>query len=361
MARIITITSGKGGVGKTNISVNLALYLASLGYRTCLFDADLGLANINILLGLNPEYDLEDVILNGKNIEDILIRDFQGMDIIPGSSGIPRIADLGPERLGLLMDALSGLRDYDFILFDTSAGISRNVISFCMAADDVFLVVTPEPTSLTDGYSLLKVLSLNGYNKSVMVTVNLCKNVRIAGRIFKKLKDTVEKYLPIRVLPFGTVVQDPHVVEAVTKQQAFISLHPHAEASKCIKNISRHLLRKKASDQNHGGPRAFWNKFVKIFSGPLHVTGIKMQKKDGIPESGGTGRTKMTDSHAPVKTESLSETAAQVLRPAGSPPFEVAGKDQAIQDIQYLLCQLVENTSAISHELGAIRRAVQKW
>jgi flagellar biosynthesis protein FlhG len=150
MSRIITVTSGKGGVGKTNISVNMALYLASQKYRVCLFDADMGLANIDILLGLYPEYTLEDVLTREKRLQDVIIRDYSGIDIIPGSSGVRKMADPEPGEIDFLMDALSELQDYDFFFFDTSAGISKNVISFCMASPEIILVVTPEPTSWTD-------------------------------------------------------------------------------------------------------------------------------------------------------------------------------------------------------------------
>ena len=140
MARVITVTSGKGGVGKTNISANLALCLARQGFRTCLFDADLGLANINILLGLYPEYDLGDVILNEKTVDDIIIKDFKGIDIIPGSSGVDKMADLGPEKLDYLIKSFSELDgEYDFFIFDTSAGVSKNVVSFCMTSSEVIL------------------------------------------------------------------------------------------------------------------------------------------------------------------------------------------------------------------------------
>ena len=129
MARIVTVTSGKGGVGKTNISANMALHLASLGYRTCLFDADLGLANINILLGLYPEYNLEDVILNNKTVKDIIIRDYDGIDIIPGSSGVEKIANLEHEQIDQLVKSFSEFDSYHFFFFDTSSGASQKTLS----------------------------------------------------------------------------------------------------------------------------------------------------------------------------------------------------------------------------------------
>ncbi|MEI6127929.1 MAG: AAA family ATPase, partial [Pseudomonadota bacterium] len=191
MTRIITVTGGKGGVGKTNISINLALILSKLGSKVCLFDADLGLANINILLGLYPEYDLEDVILSNKSIHDIIIKNYQGIDIIPGSSGVEKLANLSGESLDRLIESFSTIDDYDYFIFDTSAGISRNVISFCLAASDVLLVITPEPTSLTDAYALLKILCFNGFTGSVKIIVNQCRNTSAASAAYTKLRDAV--------------------------------------------------------------------------------------------------------------------------------------------------------------------------
>jgi len=143
MTRTITITGGKGGVGKTSISLNLALCLSKLKTKVCLFDADLGLANINILLGLYPEYDLEDVILDKKSIKDILIKTPQGIDIIPGSSGVEKLANLGSEEIEHIVKSFSELEEYDYFLFDTSAGITKNVISFCLASSEVLIVEWP--------------------------------------------------------------------------------------------------------------------------------------------------------------------------------------------------------------------------
>ena len=158
MARIITITSGKGGVGKTSISLNLSLSLASKGFKVCLFDADLGLANVNILTGIYPKKDIESVITGLCSLNEIIIKDFQGIDIIPGASGVKKIANLSQTQIGTLISAFLDLEEYDYFIFDTSAGISSQVISFCMASHEIILVATCEPTSLTDAYSMLKVL-----------------------------------------------------------------------------------------------------------------------------------------------------------------------------------------------------------
>jgi flagellar biosynthesis protein FlhG len=139
MARIITVTSGKGGVGKTNISANLALHLAELGYNTCLFDADLGLANINILLKIYPEHNLKDVILYQKDIKEILIENYEGIDIIPGSSGVEEMANLTPDQIVKLIKQFSKLDAYDYFIIDTAAGISKDVISFALHHQSLWL------------------------------------------------------------------------------------------------------------------------------------------------------------------------------------------------------------------------------
>ena len=148
MTKTIVITSGKGGVGKTNISVNTALELAKRDYRTCLFDADFGLANVDIILGLHPEKTLNDVIYGDKNLEDIILHSEAGIDIIPGSSGIEKIANLTSDKISELVSAFSQLSEYDYFLIDTSSGISKSVISFCLAGTETFVVITSEATSL---------------------------------------------------------------------------------------------------------------------------------------------------------------------------------------------------------------------
>ena len=285
MTRTITITSGKGGVGKTSISVNLALHLATLGYRTCLFDADLGLANVNILLGLYPEYNLEDVILYHRDLEDVIIRDYEGIDIIPGSSGVERIANLEAEQVEHLIQSFSKLDGYNFLLFDTSAGVSRNVISFCLASSEVIVVITPEVTSLTDAYALLKILSLNGFKGSVRIVVNQCKSTLIARHAYTRFKETVKKYLPMDVVPLGIIVQDPKVEEAVKEQQAFVLLYPESNASKCIKSIARRLREEQPEDLEPFGMLSFWTTYHKLITSPLKLTAKKKEKKEIVGES----------------------------------------------------------------------------
>ena len=184
MTRAITVTSGKGGVGKTNISLNIALRLSSLGHKTCLFDADLGLANINILLGIRPTYDIQDLIDNRQTLQNVLFSSHD-IDILPGSSGVEELANLAPDKISALLQSLTPLSKYDFLIFDTSAGIAKNVIAFCLSCPEVVVVITPEPTSLTDAYALLKVLSANKYKGSIKVVVNQCPDIKAAKSGYK--------------------------------------------------------------------------------------------------------------------------------------------------------------------------------
>ncbi len=325
MARVITVTSGKIGVGKTSISVNLAIQLAKEGSRTCLFDADLGLANINILLGIHPDYTLEDVIARKKTISDIIIRDVSGIDIVPGSTGIDALAGLDADRSQGLITELSILDTYDFLLFDTSAGISQNVISFCMASSEVILVLTPEPTSLTDGYSLLKVLSLNGFKHTIQVVVNQSKNNRKGKIVFEKFQNIVQKYLSLNIHHMGTILQDESVVESVAMQKPFISLYPKARASLSIRGIIRKIIDEKAPpgiDETQG----FWHQYMKFVKNPLQLTNTK---------------------RPPVQKKNTDIQTDIIANPYG-------------EKILDSLNQLVNAVSSISGELVEIRHAIDK-
>ncbi|MCP4116785.1 MAG: MinD/ParA family protein [Desulfobacteraceae bacterium] len=286
MPRVITITSGKGGVGKTSISLNLALELASANQRVCLFDADLGLANINILTGIQPENDLEAVIDGSLELGDILIKNFQGIDIIPGSSGVERMADLTRAEAQRLIRSFLGLGEYDYFIFDTSAGISSQVLSFCMASQEILLVVTPEPTSLTDAYALLKVLSRKRYTSTVNVVVNQVKQTNNAKQAYSQLRDTVNRFLSVKLSPLGIVARDKHIPMAVIAQTPFLKLFPDSTASKCIHLLGRKLLSK---DKNPAPMplEQFWHRCLGFLAENQPVSPGKRPKDSGsvIPEN----------------------------------------------------------------------------
>jgi len=272
MARIIIVTSGKGGVGKTSISVNMAAHLAHMGYRTCLFDADLGLANVNILLGLYPEYNIENVISGEKHLADIIVRDASGVDIIPGSSGVEKIANLETDQINNLIKAFCSLDEYDHVIVDTASGVSKNVISFCLAASEVLLVMTPEPTSLTDAYALLKIISLNKYRKPVMVVVNQCPNRRTGKIVYTRFNQTVQKYLPLNIMYLGEILEDNNLVEAIKAQKLFISRYFDSAASRDIRNLAERLDQKKAKDADGAGFDGFVTDYINFMKGPLRLS-----------------------------------------------------------------------------------------
>jgi flagellar biosynthesis protein FlhG len=361
MARTITVTSGKGGVGKTNISVNLALQLAASGYRVCLFDADLGPANINMLLNLHPEYNLEDVIQKQRHLQDIIIRNFKGIDIIPGSSGVEQMADLDKSQVDRLTQEFMTLDEYDFLIFDTSAGISKNVIAFCLAVTEILLIITPEPVSQTDGYSLLKILSLNGYGGAIKIIVSQCKDIPSAKLAFSKFRETVEQYLKRDVTPLGSVLQDEKFLQAMKAQQALVDLYPDCTAAKCIGHLARNLIEQQSREAESCVLDLFWKKFFEIFRGPLK--GIQEPYEKDLSERA-------------ERSESPDEKEAQKFKGNGNdqdtnatePPPETnhadrrepEGESDLARSLNLLISGLLKSTSAISRELQLIRMVIEE-
>jgi flagellar biosynthesis protein FlhG len=263
MPRIITVTSGKGGVGKTSISLNLSLSLAAEGFKVCLFDADLGLANVNILTGIYPEKDLESVISGQFSLDEILIKDFMGIDIIPGSNGVEKIADLTRTQTGTLIAAFLEMEEYDFFIFDTSAGISAQVLSFCMASHEIILVATCEPTSLTDAYAMLKVLSKYKYQNPVRIVINQVTAGKAAQKAYNRLKQTAGRFLSIPLSPLGVMAADKNVKAAVISQTPFFRLFPDTVATRCIRSMTDRLLKKE--NIRPGMPiELFWDKVIRF-------------------------------------------------------------------------------------------------
>jgi flagellar biosynthesis protein FlhG len=361
MPRIITVASGKGGVGKTNLSVNMALYIAQQGYSTCLFDADMGLANVDILMGIYPEYTLEDVILKKKKMNEIIVKPSLGIDIIPGSSGVKKLADPEPEQVDYLIKSLSELENYDFFIFDTSAGISKSVISFCMTSPEIVLVVTPEPTSLTDAYSLLKILCLNRFDSTVMIAINQCMSMEVANKLYTKFKEVVKKYLKIDIFPLGTIPLDPHVAKAVKEQKPLISIFPNSDAAKGIKNIARYLISRGSTDITDYDLNDFWLKCIETLNSDLIMTNNKKEKK---PETDSSPKDLPVEEKKKLREpeETSSDEPEIIESPVpDTKPDEILTKDKKMDtgDIYRVLEGLVEGISTISSELGAIRKIIE--
>lgn len=266
--RVITVTSGKGGVGKTNLTVNLAIALALEGRRVIIFDADLGLANVEVLLGLVPALSLFDHLYKGVPIEDTLCDGPAGIKIIPGGSGFLELANLNSKQRSRLLAGIVTLnRLADFVLIDTGAGISKDVLAFCAAADEVFVVVTPEPTSLTDAYGLIKVLDKFKLHRDVHFAVNQSRGDSETKDTVTRLKALADKYLSIGLNYLGDVQYDPAVVRAVKNQRPFLVSSPDSPAATSLKKITYAILNKDRATENSGewGLQGFINKLGRLF------------------------------------------------------------------------------------------------
>ena len=268
-AKVITVTSGKGGVGKTNITINLAIALSEMGKRVTVMDADLGLGNIDVLLGVVPKYTLVDVIYNNKNIVEVLSDGPGNIKFVAGGSGIEDLAKLDNYQIQKFLANIALLdKISDIILIDTGAGLSDSVMNFVMAADEVILVTTPEPTSITDAYAIIKAVSKRDSNKTVKLIINRAENATEANNITNKFSMVTQKFLEIKLQPLGFILQDNMVIKAVKAQQPFSISFPKSMASKQIKDISKRLLDINENFINEGrtGIKSFVSRFVNILS-----------------------------------------------------------------------------------------------
>lgn len=237
--KVIAVTSGKGGVGKTNVSVNLAVQLAHKGRRVLLMDADLGLANVDILLGLRPERNLSHVIAGECSLRDIMMTGPARLSIIPAASGIKRMAEMGPAEHAAIVQGFSSLTDdFDVMIIDTAAGISDSVVTFSQASQEVLVVVTDEPTSLADAYGLIKVLNRDAKINHFRVLCNMVDSDRQARNIFKRMHDVAERFLSVQLSYAGYIPRDPFLQKAVARQRVVSEVYPATESSLAFKKLA---------------------------------------------------------------------------------------------------------------------------
>ncbi len=254
----VAVTSGKGGVGKTSLAVNLALALAQAGTRTCLVDGDLGLANVDVLLNLHPRHTLQEVVTHGLTLDEVAVSGPAGLQVITAASGVETLANLGPAARRALVGRLTRAgREAEALVLDTGAGISQTVLAMTLAADEVLVVTTPEPTALTDAYAMLKVLNRHRPGLPVRVVINQVEHAAHAREVHDHLARIVERFLH-RDLPLaGWVPRDACVERAVREQRPLMLYFPYARASEAIRVIARRLDSRAPADRV-----GFWDRLL---------------------------------------------------------------------------------------------------
>jgi len=251
-ARVITVSSGKGGVGKTNISINLALAMRALGKEVLLFDADLGLANIDVLLGMSPRYNLQHFMQGQKTLQEVVTEGPLGLRIIASGNGISQLADLGSQERERMLSHFSLIEESaDIVIVDTGAGISQNVIAFAMAADECLVVTTPEPTARLDAYGLIKTLNQEGYLGTIRVIVNMAEDEKEGKEMGELMSTLARRFLNYHVEYLGYVPRDKSVLKAVSSQTPFTIAFPSSAASRAVQEIALRLNDLKLPDEKN--------------------------------------------------------------------------------------------------------------
>lgn len=261
-AKIITVTSGKGGVGKSNFVVNLGILLQQRGNKVLIFDADIGMGNDDVLMGVYPKYTIFDV-LKGRRIEDILVEGPVGVKLLPAGSGLNKIEELQNNEREMFLKKLESLDGFDYILMDTGAGISRSVLSFIACSEELVIITTPEPTSLTDAYSLIKASDHFKIKDKAKIVVNRVFTNEEGTQTFNKFKSAVDRFLSIKVSYLGCIYDDRKLVQGVRNQVPVVLSYPNSEASKSFVKIADKLLGEEHTERL--GAHGVFKKLLNIF------------------------------------------------------------------------------------------------
>jgi flagellar biosynthesis protein FlhG len=262
--RVIAVTSGKGGVGKTNMSANLAALAARAGKRVLILDADLGLANVDIIFGVKPMHHIGDLLQAGVSAMDVLIQAAPNIHILPAGSGVQRLTELERKDKLRLVAALDGLEDhFDLVIIDSGAGIGDNVLFFVGMAQEVVLVLSPEPTSLVDAYAVVKVLSQQAGIRNFAVVINPVVDEMPARDMFQKLSTVTGRFLTAKLRHLGYVPRDENVHRAVMAQRPVVDLFPMAPASRAIAEVAARLFSEPAPQMMEGGMKMMWQRLMR--------------------------------------------------------------------------------------------------
>jgi flagellar biosynthesis protein FlhG len=265
--RAIAVTGGKGGVGKTNVSVNLAVAAAELGRRVMLLDADLGLANIDVVLGLHPTYDLSHVFSGERALEEVLVEGPGGIRVVPGASGLQKLAELShAEHAGLIRAFTDVGNDVDTFIVDTAAGISDTVVSFARAAHEVVVVVCDEPASITDAYAIIKLLNRDYGHQRFRVLANMVKTAQEGRELYNKMCRVTDRYLDATVSFLGAVPYDDSLRKAVRAQRPVVQAYPRSRAAQAFKNLAKKIDTWPASNWANGQVQFFVERLIQYSS-----------------------------------------------------------------------------------------------
>ncbi|MGD9949511.1 MAG: MinD/ParA family protein [Desulfobulbus sp.] len=263
--RVFAITSGKGGVGKTAVVANMAVLLARMGKRVLILDADLGLANIDVVFGLAPGHNLNHFFSGEQGLEAILTDGPEGIKILPAGSGVQRFTRLDSHQKMRLLEALDEMNnDFDFVLIDTEAGISENVTYFNTAAQEILVVTTPEPTAITDAYALMKLLSNQYHEKHFNLIVNFIKNEDEALDVYRKLTMVANRYLDISIDYIGSIPRDKMMVDAIRKQRVLVQLYPESKTACAFEALARTIVQEPQTIEPKGSIQFFWKRLLEF-------------------------------------------------------------------------------------------------
>ena len=261
--QVIAVSSGKGGVGKTTVAMNLAAALSSQGQSVLLMDADLGLANIDVLLDLHPKYNISHVLRGEQSLDDIMIDGPAGVSIIPAASGIQKMSELSPQEHAGLINAFNSMEKcFDTLIIDTAAGINDSVMSFCQAANEVFVVVCDEPASLTDGYSLIKVLSQERNVHRFHVLANMVDNDNEGFEVYQRLLLASDRFLNVSINYLGAIHQDKYLRRAGQLQKLLIDAFPQSKTVHSYRRLAKEIDSWRTPEYAEGGMNLFFDQLV---------------------------------------------------------------------------------------------------
>ncbi len=263
--KVYSVISGKGGVGKTNLIVNLAIKLQEMGKKVLILDADVGMSNADLVMGIRIENTLLDLIENNLNLEDIITKGPYGVDLISGGEDLFLLEKLNKKKQKEIIQSLAQLGEYDVLLIDNGAGITKQSLIFTILADDIILITTPEPTAITDAYRVLKVISLYELKNKVKVVINQVPDSKTGEEAFNKLLKTSESFLNIELENIGYIFNDIRVNKAVMEQVSIVIKYPKALASSNISQISASILGDKNYTNNISNLKQFKNRLVRLF------------------------------------------------------------------------------------------------